>query len=287
METSNNHIIVVPEKKPASIAIQVLLVINLLMPVYKGLFDITYNKILLVGLSIIFFFLCVWHLRESFSWTDFIIGIVLIIGLLYYRFVTQRGHVSLLNGIPFFVIGFSLAILFKYAIIPRRTFLIYTILALLPFLYVFLIMGDRLDGTGYLYAINRNSIPLRLIIASSLQVMNDSLQKRKYIIMFPSVLTLVCAYFSNSRAGLLMAMILLEVVLITNIWNKKQIWMKENKGKAVILISLFVIILIGGGSYVIKDTRLATIGLKDPARMKIIAGLARKTEKSIEQQMAD
>ena len=270
MEATNSHIEFVPPKKTASIAIQVLLVVNLLIPVYKGFFDIAYSKIVLVGLSITFFFLCVWYLRESFSWTDFIIGIVLVTGLLYYRFVTQKEHGSLLNGTRFLVLGFSLAILFKYAIIPRRTFFIYTILALLPFLYFFLLKGVRLDGTGYLCAINRNSIPLRLIIASSLQVMNDSLQKRKYIIMFPSILTLMCAYFSNSRAGLLMAMILVGVVLITNIWNKWQVWIKENKGKAFIVAALFIFIAIVGGSFIIKDTRLVTIGFKDPARMKIV-----------------
>jgi len=96
-----------------------------------------------------------------------------------------------------------------------------------------------MQGKSYFYDVNRNEIPMRLIIASSLQVMNETLQKRKYIIMFPSTLTLVCAYFSNSRAGILMAALLFGVVLITNVWNKRKTWIKENKGKAFIIISFF------------------------------------------------
>ena len=261
---------IVPEKKTAPIIIQLFLVASLLAPVYTGFFDFTYEKIVILGLSIIFLISCLWYLRESFSWTDLIIGIVLATGLLYSRFITQRGYISLLYSVPFFVTGFSLAILFKYSLIPRRTFLIYTTLALLPFLYAFLIKGIRLDGQGTLYAINRNSIPMRLIIATSLQVMNDSIQNRKYIIMFPSILTFVCAYFSNSRAGILVAGLLFYIVLLSNILNKRQAWMKENKGKAFILTLLFICIAIVGGYFIIQDTRLVSVGLEDPARKALV-----------------
>jgi len=270
VEITHSKIEVVPERKPTSILIQIFLVVNLLAPVYTGFFDFTYEKIVILGLSIIFLISCLWYLRESFSWTDLIIGIVLATGLLYSRFLTQRGYVSLLYSAPFFITGFSLAILFKYSLIPRRTFLIYTTLALLPFLHAFFFKGIRLDGQGTLYAINRNSIPMRLIIATSLQVMNDCLQKRKYIIIFPSILTLVCAYYSNSRAGLLVAGLLFYIVLLSNILNKRQAWMKEHKGKAFILIVLFICITIVGGYFVIQDTRLVSVGLEDPARKALI-----------------
>ena len=226
-------------------------------------------------MSIILFIFSFMHFRSSFTWTDLAAGFLLVVGLLYYRYGSQNGYASLLNNLPYYLIGFCIAIIFKYSLVPRGSFLIYTTLALIPFLYIFIVLKKNLEGQGYLYALNRNFIPQFLVIATSLQVMNESLQNKKHIIMFPSALTVICSYFSYSRAGLLVSLLLFFIILTANIRNwifesKIRIeWIKAHKMSMLILLGIVVLSVCCGIWFFIQGTRLASLGFKDPARASI------------------
>lgn len=271
---SSKTIGVVSRKEKASLLVVILLGINVLNYVLYGFLGLEHRKFVFLAFSLLLFSVSLLQVREEFSWLDFVVGIMLAIGILYYRFISQVGYSSILFNLPFFVTGFSIAILFKYSYFPRWPFVTYATLAIAPFLYAFFILKIRLEGQSFFFSMNRNTIPLLLITITALQVMNDALNDR-YIMVYPSALIVVCSYFSMSRAGLLLSLCLFCIVLLANgkDWLYKSehriFWVKEHKVIGFTLLIVVGIIVLVGIWIFLKDTRLVLLGIKDSARVSL------------------
>jgi len=239
------------EKKPSiPIIIQILLISSLLLFVYEDLNKYQYYRYIIATISISLLFFTFLELHTLLVWQEILIGCLLIVSLLNFRFSSQRGYSSLINNFPFFVIGFCIGLLLRYRIIPRKIMYIYMVLAILPYMYIFRFfnfesIGDNLNQ-------NRNQIPILLVPAVSLQVLNEALQERKYIVLFPSIGVLFVSYASRSRAGLFFSMGIVALVLVNNLFCWYQYWdqkSSEQKRSAryqpvLVVVIIFISLLI-------------------------------------------
>jgi len=262
------------EKLPSSKTIQFLLYINLLAYPFDAFFGSPLRKLLLVATSLVFALLCLWYMKEKLTWGDLIFGSVLMLGLLYYRYGSQKEYkyVSLLYNAPIPILGFCLGLVMKYMKLPRGPLLLYVVLAQLPFLYAFWFLNIDLNETGLFFTINRNTISRLLVISTAIQVMGDSVNKRKYIVMFPSILTVLCSYYSYSRAGIIVSIYLFLIVLFYNVKSfasSYRIPNQKNSIKPVIVSVIIILLAFLFIVYIYLNSRLSTIGFKDTGRYMI------------------
>lgn len=267
------------EKLPlpaASFILQLILVMNLLLQILNRFEIIPHRKYLLASMSLLLFIFSVWEFRKVFLVHDFFIGLILLYCLLYYRFVSQIGHVGMLSSLPYLLIGYSLGLLFRYSDWSENTFIIYVLLGFLPFFYGFFIKGIDTEG-GYLFAMNRNTISALLIPAISLHAISSELKEKRYILMFPSLINLLFAYLSKSRAGLLLSILLATVILIRNISHWFQFSNRQhphNRLKKLLAFLLAGILLLAGFfsiRYLLVHSRFSTEGLSSNGRFEIFS----------------
>jgi len=254
------------ENPKVSLLLQVTMVLNILLQLYKGFFESPYEKPINSLMAIIFLILTIWELREVLVVKDFLVGLLLAINVLYFRFISQRGYSSLLINFPYFVIGFCLGLLILYRDVPCLTMFLLTLCALAPFYYVLAVL--KLESNGYVLAFNRNQIPILLIPVVSLQIANETLHMRKYLCLLPSIGLLVVSYLTKSRTGLILSMCVVAMVAGKNIldWLVLQ---KQKSGKStiklvfVILFTLIIIIfVIFSFTAMIKNSRFITDGFE-------------------------
>ncbi len=261
-------------KPSASIFLQLLLIFNLLFQIYSRFTILPQRKIILASFSVFLFFICLWEFRYYLVWHDFLIGLVLLYCLLYYRFVSQRGYVGMLSSLPFLLIGYVTGILFRYSTWKRLTFIFYLVLAISPFLYGFWIRKINVSN-GMFFLMNRNTISALLIPAVSLQVLNEELKQKPYIIMFPSIFVLIISYYSMSRTGLLLSVLLLGFLIVYNIIHGYHSWVDKHNPKIIyrllfsigIVIAFLIIVMIM--NYLFEHSRLISDGFSSNGRLTI------------------
>jgi hypothetical protein len=182
----------------------------------------------------------------------------------------------MLSSLPYLLIGYSLGLLFRYSDWSENTFIIYVLLGFLPFFYGFFIKGIDTEG-GYLFAMNRNTISALLIPAISLHAISSELKEKRYILMFPSLINLLFAYLSKSRAGLLLSILLATVILIRNISHWFQFSNRQhphNRLKKLLAFLLAGILLLAGFfsiRYLLVHSRFSTEGLSSNGRFEIFS----------------
>jgi len=240
------------------------MVLNLLLHMYKGFIVSQYEKPILSLMALVFLLLTLWELKEALVVKDFLIGLLLAVNVLYFRFISQQGYASLLNNFPYFVIGYCLGLLLLYRSIPRLTMVLMVLLALTPFFYVLAVL--RVESNGYVLSFNRNEIPILLIPLVSLQILNEILQKRKHIFLLPSIVLLAVSYLTKSRTGLLLSMCIVVMVAINDII----LWLSEQRRKnrefnvKLILVVLSALGIVMLGIYVFyllwENSRFVTDG---------------------------
>jgi len=201
------------------------MILNLLLHIYKGFIVSPYEKPILSLMALVFLLLTLWELKEDLVVKDFLVGLLLATNVLYFRFISQQGYASLLNNFPYFVIGYCLGLLLLYRSIPRFSMVLIVLLALAPFFYVLAVL--KLESNGYILSFNRNEIPILLIPLVSLQILNEILQKRKHILLLPSIVLLAVSYLTKSRTGLLLSMCIVVMVAINDII----LWLSEQRRK--------------------------------------------------------
>lgn len=178
-------------------------------------------------------------------------------------------------NMPYLLVGLSLGMLFfRYMKFPRNFFFGISALSFLPFFYVFYVLN--VNPTGQFFSMNRNGIARLLIFTVSLQIIDDSIERRKYIIMVPAIATVWISFLSQSRTGFLVSVVLLLVVLIHNAsqwycklqtshnWENIRIW--------VFFLLFFFLILVMFGWVVAQlydNSRFATNGLSSSGRIEI------------------
>lgn len=244
---------------------QILIYLNLFIYIYDGFWDVPNRKLLGVGLSIVLLIVSIWKLRHYINWTDVIIPSLFFGILLYARLVSHSGRTSLLNNFPYALIGFSLGVSLKYMKWPKWSFYCYMSIALLPFLYSFFIVKADMENFAQYIQMNRNSIPLLLIINYSILIISEVMNNKKYMPLIPLILVVVCSFYSKSRAGLLISIGLLLLVIAYNGWQV----LSRHKHKAIgrnirFGIGLGVVavgsLLVAVVVYIFANSRFATQG---------------------------
>ncbi len=254
--------------------LQILIVANLLLHIYDGFFGWKFRKPLFVIFSLILFCICIWEMRKEITWQDVLIGFILLYCLIYYRLVTFSGFSSFFYNLPFILVGYSLGLLYRYSMFRYSVLISYLILAFIPFLYVFVFL--KVEAAGQFFSMNRNSVSILLFSAVSLQILNDSNLRKRYILIFPSVITLLLSWYSRSRTGLLITsgLFLLVVAYDLFFWiNGLGKFPDLLKRSRVAMLSFFFFIgalLFLGFSYLYKDSRFFTVGLSSSGRIEII-----------------
>jgi hypothetical protein len=255
--------------------LQILIFSNLFIYIYDGFWDVPNRKILGAGLSIILMLVSFWKLRNYIIWTDVLIPSLFFGMLLYARLVSHNGRISFLNNLPYAPIGFSIGVTLKYMKWPKWSFYSYMIIALLPFLYIFFVVKADMENFAQYIQMNRNSIPLLLIINYSLFLIAEVMNNKKYMPLIPIFLVVVCSFYSKSRAGLLLSSGLLLLVVAYNVWqvlNNHKHSSLSRKMRFVIglglvaLGMLFVVFL----AHVFANSRFATQGFDGSRRGDIL-----------------
>ena len=252
------------ENPKVSLLLQVTMVLNLLLHLYKGFIVSPYEKPTLSLMAIVFLLLTLWELKEDLVMKDLLVGLLLATNVLYFRFISQQGYASLLNNFPYFVISYCLGLLFLYRSIPRFTMVLLVLLALAPFFYVLAVL--KLESNGYILSFNRNEIPILLIPLVSLQILNEIRQKRKHIFLLPSIVLLAVSYLTKSRTGLLLSMCIVVMVAINDItlWLCEQRRKNGEFKKKLILVVLSALGIVMLGIYIFyllwENSRFVTDG---------------------------
>lgn len=267
------------EKLPlpaASLLLQSILVMNLLLQILNRFEILPQRKLLLASMSLLLFIFSLWEFRKVFLVHDLIIGLTLLYCLLYYRFVSQVGYVGMLSSLPYLLIGYSLGLLFRYSKWSQTTFVVYIILGFLPFFYGFFIK-KLITSEGYFFAMNRNTISALLIPAVSLHALSAELKEKHYIMMAPCLLNVLFAYFSKSRTGLLLSILLAAVILVRNIYHWFQFSDRQQHKNRFIkpLVYLLTGILLLAGffsiRYLLVHSRFSTEGFSSNGRFEIFS----------------
>jgi len=261
------------QRAPASVWVQVLLVLALEMRIYNGFFTFLQNDILLNVVPGALLVATAWEVRKSIVWQDFFIGCVLLYCVAYYRFVSYAHFSSTFGALPLVMTAFSIGLLFRYTRINARTFWIYLFLAFIPFAYTILVLKVEVYG-DFMY-MNRNSISRLLIFAAMLQVLNESLEQKRYIIIVPSMVTVFFSFLSESRAGLLVSLLLLGLVGLYNSINwylgsqRRREFFHRHKWIFLIGIIVIGIIIIMILQVLFRRSRFAEVGFKSSGRAEI------------------
>ncbi len=260
------------ERIQVSFSLQFLLFVSLLFNVYDGFFGFPFRKPFYASLTLVLLVHTFFALRSKVTWQDFAIGFTLFYALAYFRFGSYVGEVSTFLNMPYLLVGLSLGLLYRYAVFPRYFFLVISFFVLLPFFYVFHILNA--EPTGQFYSMNRNAISRLLLFAISLQILDDSLQRHTYVIMFPAIATVWISFLSQSRTGFFVSVVLLSLLLLYNAfqwyfrlrssehWEKIKIW----------LFLLFFTTLVVLGFIVSKlfdNSRFVSDGLSSSGRIEI------------------
>lgn len=254
---------------------QILIYLNLFIYIYDGFWDVPNRKLLGVGLSILLVLISIWKLRNYINWIDVIIPLLFFGILLYARLVSHSGRTSFLNNLPYALIGFSLGVSLKYMKWPKWSFYSYMIITLLPFLYSFFILKIDMNNFRESLQMNRNSVPILLLLTYSLLIISEAMDNKKCMPLIPLLLIVGCSFYSKSRTGLLVSVVLLLLIGAYNGWFLITKYKHANFDWRVRLtIGLAIVVagglLIGSMVYVFTNSRFATEGFDSNARIAIL-----------------
>ena len=266
------------ERKIIPLGIQLLLYINLFIYIYDGFFGMPYRKQIGVIISIILALIIFFEYFKYIQIMELIIPLYFVLVLIYVRLFPYRGYTSFLKNIPYSLIGFSLTILIRHGKWPKYSFLLYSMLAFIPFAYSFFYVKIDIVNFQSSLHMNRNAIPMLLVITCSLLYMVETSSGKKWLSLFPALATLVFSFLSMSRTGLAIAIGMTFLVFMLNV---KSILLDKNmrltnkltgakKGSLWVAASVLFILLIILCVYFIMNSRFAIVGLHTSSRVEMI-----------------
>ena len=267
-----NHLSVT---NPRKITTQLLLYVTMYTYIANGFVAIPQRQLVQVILSILTLTVALFEMWDNLVVQDIVVGVILAILLLFYRFVSHPGHASLLNSFVRVAACYVLGLLFRHSLLDRRLLMAYVLAVIAPFIYTLFIL--KVVPTSYFYRINRNAIGYFLVFASSLYVLNDVLNSQAYIPLLPVAAVTVAAFASKSRTGLLMASYLLVLVAFYNgvsvLKSRKTIIEREGKQpsmliKVIVVLGMLALLLLL--ILFFTHSRFATNGMKSSGRVQIL-----------------
>ena len=276
---SNNKIAQSEIKQPRRsfpIWLQLLMYANIFIYIYDGFFDVPQRKLLGLAISGLLATLTFWVYRDHIVWVDVLIPLFFFLILIYARSYSFRGYTSFIKNVPYSLIGFSIAVLLKYAYWPKWSFYSYFLIASMPFVYGFFIMKIDMNNFVGVLQMNRNSIPLLLVLTGSLLYMVEHSQNKAWLSVFPGFVILLFSFLSKSRTGLLMALALFLLIWTVNLsYIVKPAIQKAKHDKkyryTCIAIVVVSIVVIGGiMGFMFMNSRFATEGFHTSSRVEMI-----------------
>ena len=148
---------------------------------------------------------------------------------------------------------------------------------LLPFIFILLVVFYSIIKTGgllkgpYFYDLNRNSLPVFAISYGILFTTNQYLKKEK-VSIFVSILSLFISFYSQSRTGLLIAVLFVIVIVVYRLhclYIKRA--NKEIRPKIDLrIIIVLAFILTTTTIYILfKNSRYSEVGFSSSGRIEI------------------
>gem|GEM_PF-5192791 len=258
-------------KRNASLLLQSMIVITMTTSIWLWFTSWRYRYAITIPLSLLMFIVVAWEVRKHLTLQDGFVGLVLGFLFLYPRFVTYPGSATGFYTLHVILVSFALGMSFRYLQVNNWTFRLLAAFVLLPFLYSMLVLRINVDNS--FFAMNRNSPPLYLISIKSLLALNEKLSAKKWLTVTPSFLTVWVAWYSRSRAGLVVAIWLAGILVVHNIliigssyWKKATKTQRFFLAGAVVLLSLVFIAII---TRLIKTSRFASVGFSSNGRLEI------------------
>lgn len=247
----------------AQIAIPVVIYLNIL----EIMFSLPYFKN--GSALVIAILLCyTWYqMKEVLTWKDVVTFLFLCIIILWSR-ATQKDGISIVRGFTRFTIGYLIGFTLIHATWSKWPFRLLLMGMAALVLYGVMISGIDLKHTS-LYQMNRNYIPMFTFIFTALIALCDSMNGENRPVIWPSLLSLLCAILSQSRAGLLANMLFVIVILCINgklFFDKFRSKHPISRTTYVILLLVLLILLAGFAFLLLRNSRFATEGIDSSGR---------------------
>ncbi len=188
---------------------------------------------------------------------------------LYAHFVSQKGALNLPLSLSFGLLGFSVAVVSRHSRWPRWLPMVLGYLALVPFLYGFVVKGINLSRGGEFFGMNRNTIPRLLFMTTSLVLVIQYQSAYRLDLLLPAVMVAI-SFLSRSRAGLLVSSGLFVMTLIEEYLRFKiETWVRRHRVLVTVILVISVILLVMVGLSLFEHSRLKTEGLDSNGRAEI------------------
>ena len=257
-------------------AIMSQLLVQLLMAtyIYNAFTPLPYRKAIQVSLAVVVLLVAAYELREVLVFQDIVVGVILLCYMLFYRYMSHPGAVSLSNTFVRVAICFVLGLLFRHSLINKKLLIGYLIIVITPFIYTLFVL--KVQPQSFFYRMNRNSIAYYLVFAVSLYILYAALNNQKYISMLLTICVLMASFASNSRTGLLMASLLFFLVILNNVYSGIRSAMSANNVQYKYLKAMTIVLIIAGVgisilvvSFLFEHSRFITQGFSSSGRNEI------------------
>lgn len=268
------------EKKPRTTIVATIL-LQLAIPLVLGLvlinviFGNIIKKELISILSLFSYITVIWIFNDFINMK---ITLQLLIGSLiifYTGIITHPGIVSFQTSFSHLLIGFSIWHLASHDKLSKYSLQILFVLISLPFAFSFFILGNRLDGGSTLFKMNRNTIPVIFFTLTCLISATEYIKGIRNPIIWPACISLIFTIFSLSRAGLLINttyLLLVIMIRIKHYFSRNLDLLRSlRKNRRIVYIRLISIVIgiFVSLSYIYKDSRFASEGIRNNGRLDI------------------
>jgi len=250
---------------------QIFIVVFLLFTFFNNAFELPYNRKIPAGLAIlsIVSMYPTWIKKRTII--PVIMGVLTIFYAMYWGFSYERlwyMNRDLYSSIIAVTIGFLLI----NSRVSRWTFYIPVTIIFITVLFSAPVLKEPIRGSNF-YGINRNVLAKYVFTFAILNTIKDGIDSIRYPHIAPPVFSSVVAWYSQSRAGLILSILLVLLVMGTigvRIIQNRQPSSQNNfftKKSMFIILAVFLLILI---SFFIYDSRIVESGLDSNGRMSII-----------------
>jgi hypothetical protein len=168
--------------------------------------------------------------------------------------------------------SFCFGITAAYSGLNRRIFAFLFLAVSAIFIIGFTFGGIDFRSYSRFVHMNRNGISLFQLMTATMLYYSFKKTPASPVPIWPSMITLLITYLSKSRAGILLAFILIIGVLFENVrilylGEKKVLNMFSNRKFLMLLMLFFIFIAVGIFAY--RTSRLSTVGFSSEGRLEI------------------
>lgn len=248
--------------------IQTLILVFFFYHLFVKIFDIPWQNYVSAIIALTITILAFLYYRKEFKAAEYIILVYMAV-LVFWTSTTQGFPLLRTWNYYAFLIAYVFGIVVAYSGLHTRLFGIFYLLLTSVFLYGFLFGDIDYKNFNSFVHMNRNGMSLLQLVAVSMLYYSYIDDKHNSPPIWPSVLAVLIAYLSRSRAGILLSSILFLGILLLNL---KKIVLKTRtmKFSSKLLTLILVLGLITGVSIILfnmyQNSRLGQLGLASTGR---------------------